>query len=103
MALVIEWSDEAKFNLKSILEYLKYRWSDKEVRKFTKQLERYLLIVADKPHIFKRSSRLEGTHECTISKHNSIYYTFDKEVVYIALIWDNRQNPDKLNKYHKTL
>lgn len=31
-----------------------------------------------------------------IEKHCKIYYTVDKDVIYVALIWDTRQDPQKL-------
>ena len=31
-----------------------------------------------------------------VEKHCKIYYTVDKDVIYVALIWDTRQDPQKL-------
>ena len=31
-----------------------------------------------------------------VEKHCKIYYTVDKDLIYVALIWDTRQDPQKL-------
>lgn len=96
MALSIEWSQEAIQNLQKVIHYLEERWTDKEVKKFSKKLEEQLTIISKNPRIYKKSARLINTRECLITKHNSIFYVFTEDVIYIVTLWDNRQYPKKL-------
>jgi plasmid stabilization system protein ParE len=95
MALEIFWTEEAKDNLKSIIEYLETKWTEKEIRKFSKKLEEQLSLISLTPYIYKQSQRLYGTRECLITKHNSLFYISNNTIIYILSIWDNRQNPSK--------
>jgi len=98
MALEIIWSEEADFNLDSIIKYLQSNWTEKELKKFSVKLEEQLSLISEFPLLYKQSPRLQGTHECILTKHNSLFYIVDKSSIYILSIWDNRQKPSKLNK-----
>ena len=93
MALKIEWSPEAKYNLSQTLNYLEKEWTDNEIRHFVKVLSKNLNLISVNPRLFKRSQRFRKTRECPITKHNSLFYTFDKDILYVVTFWDNRRNP----------
>jgi plasmid stabilization system protein ParE len=96
MALKIMWSDEAKESLANIIAYLQENWTEKELSSFAKILEKQLSIISNKPRTYKKSERLLGTRECLLSKHNSLFYTADKNNLHIVTLWNNRQEPEKL-------
>ncbi len=96
MALEIIWSEEADFNLDSILKYLQSNWTEKELKNFAGKLDEQLSLISEFPLQYKQSQRLQGTRECVITKHNSLFYIVAKTSIYILSIWDNRQNPSKL-------
>lgn len=98
MALKIIWSEEADFNLDSIIKYLQSNWTEKELKNFSVKLDEQISLVAQFPLLYKQSKRLQGARECVITKHNSLFYIVDKASIYILSIWDNRQNPSKINK-----
>ena len=98
MALEIIWSEEAENNLEGIINYLLKHWTEKEIKKFSRTVDEKIELISEYPLLYKRSKRLQGTRECIISKHNTLFYIVDKTKLYIVSIWDNRQNPEKLNK-----
>lgn len=96
MALKISWSKEAREAIISIIAYLEGNWTEKEIRKFLSKLEEQIVLISAKPKTYKKSKRLLGTHECLITKHNSVFYTFNETHLFIVTVWDNRQEPGKL-------
>ena len=92
----IEWSLEAQANLNDIMTYLESEWTEKEVSYFSERLEKQLLIILQTPEIYKKSLRKTGLRECQITHHNTLFYTYDNERLYIVTVFDNRQYPDNL-------
>jgi plasmid stabilization system protein ParE len=93
----IEWSLEARSNLDNIITYLENEWTEKEVRNFSERLEKQLSLLLQTPEVYKKSLRKEGLRECQVTNHNTLFYTYDDEKLYIVTIFDNRQDPQKLN------
>ena len=93
----LEWSLEAQANLNNIITYLENEWTAKEIRYFSERLEKQLSVILQTPEIYKTSSRKLGLRECQITNHNTLFYTYDDEKLYIVAIFDNRQDPQKLN------
>jgi plasmid stabilization system protein ParE len=98
MALEIIWSEEADDNLATILNYLLKHWTEKELKTFAKKLDDKINLISKYPLSSKQSHRLQGTRECIITKHNTLFYVVDNTSIYIVSVWDNRQNPDKLKR-----
>jgi plasmid stabilization system protein ParE len=96
MALKVSWSKEAREALVTVIAYLEENWTDKEIRKFSSKVEEQISLISIKPKTYKKSKRLLGTHECLLTKHNSLFYTYTDTYLFIVTIWDNRQEPSKL-------
>ena len=96
MALVIEWADDAILQLKQLYEYLEAEWTEKEIRIFTKKLDNQLNLISNQPTLYKRSEKLLGARECIVTKHNSLFYIFDKNKLYVLMLWSNRMGDNKL-------
>ncbi|MCL2727880.1 MAG: type II toxin-antitoxin system RelE/ParE family toxin [Bacteroidales bacterium] len=99
MALEIEWTSEAERNLTAIFDYLEERWSKREIKNFAKKLESDLQHLSKNPAICPYCNKEQSIRRCVLSPQTTIYY---KEVplenrVVIITLFDNRQNPDKLN------
>ena len=92
----IEWSLEAQTNLNNVIAFLENEWTEKELRNFSKRLETQLLIIQQTPEIYKNSLRKEGLRECLVTKHSTLFYSYDDEKLHIVTIFDNRQDPEKL-------
>jgi plasmid stabilization system protein ParE len=98
MALEVSWSKEAREELIKVISYLEENWTEREIKRFTSKLEEQITIISSKPKTYKKSKRLLGTHECLITKHNSLFYTYNDTYLFIVTVWDNRQEPGKLKK-----
>ncbi len=96
MALEIVWTDEAKNQLDEIIAYLEENWTEREISKFFVRLEECLAEISQNPNRYKDSQRKQGTKEFQHSKHTTIFYSYDKEVVNVLLLWPNRKNSDGL-------
>jgi len=99
MALDIEWTSEAERNLTAIFDYLEQRWSSREISNFAKKLESSLQHLSKHPAIFPYYDKEKNIRRCVLSQQTTIYYQevpFENRIVIITL-FDNRQNPEKLN------
>jgi len=44
----IDWSDEASDNLDSIIDYLHKKWTDREISRFFKKLDKQIDLISKK-------------------------------------------------------
>lgn len=93
----ILWSDEAFKGLAEIIEYIEQRFSEKDVRKFVKLLNENIEIIRKNPEIFPISSKSKSIRRSTVAKLTSIFYTIEKDKIYIITVFDNRKSPKSLN------
>jgi plasmid stabilization system protein ParE len=98
MALKVSWSKEAREDLIKAIAYLEENWTEKEIRKFTSKLEEQINIISLQPKTYKKSKRLLGTYECLVTKHNSLFYTYNETSLFIVTVWYNRQEPVRLQR-----
>lgn len=59
----ILWSKESKVQFDEILQYLKNKWTEKEIKKFVSQLKSFEQIVVRFPEIFPESLNNTEIHE----------------------------------------
>jgi plasmid stabilization system protein ParE len=91
------WSDEAIQNLKGIIDYLENQWTKKEIHKFARLLDKRLNIIQDNPFLFGESKRSNGIRKAVLSKQTTIYYQVVDFEIRIITLFDNRQDPNKIN------
>ena len=94
----IIWSDEALHNLRQIMEYLESRWTQKEISKFARLLEKHIELISQNPLLFPEISYKKGIRHAVLSRQTSIYYRITDNQVQIITLFDNRQNPERLRK-----
>ncbi len=92
------WSDEALSNLKNILVYLEENWTQKEIKKFAVLLDRQLIRIQNNPFLFAESSNHSQIRKSVLTKQVSIYYRISENEIHLISLFDNRQNPEKLNR-----
>lgn len=99
MAYKIVWTQNAKSDLKSIIDYLEDEWSLAVARKFSAKLYLRLEIIKHLPFIGKQSQRNSEIRKILITKHNSLYYQVivNKKIIVLLDFFDNRQHWDKNN------
>ncbi len=94
----IVWSDEALSNLKNILSYLEDNWTPKEIKKFAIILDRQLVRIQNNPRLFPESTIYVNIRKSVLTKQVSIYYRIKEYDVELISLFDNRQNPKRLNR-----
>lgn len=57
----ILWTDEALNNLKAIIDYLEQNWSLKEIKKFTRLLDKQLVRIKNNPFLFAETNIKNNT------------------------------------------
>jgi len=92
----ILWTDEAIRNLEQILNYIATTWTDKEVDKFKIRLSEQLNIISKFPNIFPFSIIAPRLRKAVLTRQTIIFYEVKEQVIYIAYIFDSRQNPERI-------
>lgn len=66
------WSAEALENLEKIITYLEKNWSEKEIKKFVKKLEKQISLIKKQPLSFPKSQLVE-IRKSVLSKQITIF------------------------------
>jgi plasmid stabilization system protein ParE len=90
------WSDEALNNLKGIIDYLEYKWTNREIKKFVQLLDKQLKLIKENPFLFSESEKSNGLRKSVLSRQTTIYYRIIDYEIRIITLFDNRQNPNRL-------
>ncbi len=88
----------ARENLTKILKYIEDNWSVLDRKNFVNNLDNMLNIISDHPYLCVESKIFPGIRRCTLSKQNSLYYKINNDKIIVLMIYDNRQNPDDIQK-----
>ena len=95
----VVFSKMAIKKLMLLLEYLESRWSTKVRYEFEEKLENSINNLVQMPESFPKSEFRKNHHKCVITKQTTIIYRFNSKKIDIALVFDTRQNPNKIKKY----
>ena len=98
MAYRIIWTENAREDLKNIIDYLKREWSVKAAKNFIEKLDFILDILIVSPHIGMKSHKVKSVQQILITKHNKLYYQIKGQDIILLDFFDTRQHPDK-SKY----
>ena len=91
----VVWSQRAKNDLESILDYLKENWTEKEIRKFFRNLDKQISVIQDQPYAFPTTQK-NNVRRSVLSRQTTIYYDILKDSLRIVALFDTRQSPGKL-------
>ena len=92
----LRWSDRATSDLQNIIDYLKYKWTDKEVKNFVRRLDKRLELITINPRLFPNTNKRKSVRRSALTKHTVIYYETSNDLVSIVTLFDPRQDPKKL-------
>ena len=95
MVRQITWTENAKTDLKEIITYLKYKWSDKSADKFLNQAFKVVDLITVFPALGKTSEKDNRVRYILITKHNILFYTVTVDELVILNIFEVGQNPKK--------
>lgn len=96
MSYQIIWSPQANDSYQQILEYLKNRWTEREINNFIERTEKVLFFISQNPLLY-RYSKHDDSYKCVVTEQTSLIYQINQDKVELLYFWDNRQDPAKLN------
>jgi plasmid stabilization system protein ParE len=91
------WSSEALKNMESIFLYLEENWTQRELKKFAKLLDKQIKLIQSNPLLFGKSDKSNDVRRSVLNKQITIYYRVRFSEIQILTLFDNRQDPEKLN------
>jgi hypothetical protein len=65
---------------------------------FIKKLDKSLAQIKKSPDSFPKTEFISGVYKCVITKQTTIFYRYNDQRITIITLFDNRQDPGKLNK-----
>ncbi len=90
------WTDQAVNNLENIIESISNKWTEKEVANFKRSLTKHIEIIQRFPAVFPQSETVPRLRKAVMSKQTSIFYEVKGDIIYLAYLFDNRKDPDKI-------
>ena len=92
----IQWTERATFDLQNIIDYLLYKWTEREVKNFVRKLDKRLELISVNPRLFPKTSKRRNVRRSVLTKHTIIYYETSTDTIRIVTLFDPRQDPKKL-------
>lgn len=98
MAFKIIWTQEAITTFELNIEFLKNRWTEREIKRFVLKTQETILLIQKNPLLFPISKKSKQIRKTLIVKQISLFYRFSSEIntIYLLTFWNNFQNPKKL-------
>jgi plasmid stabilization system protein ParE len=91
----IKWTDNALSELQNTFDYIEVHWTNKELKKLAKELDKTIELIVDNPKIFPLSNR-KNIRKAVVRKLNTIYYHEIKDgTIEVLSFFSNRQSPSK--------
>jgi plasmid stabilization system protein ParE len=92
----IFWTDEAINNLESILDYLKNKWTPREIDNFKKKLGKQIDLIEKNPKLFPLSDYNPRLRKAVLSKQTTIFYELSGHMIYLVYLFNNKQDIGKI-------
>ena len=99
MDLKVVWTNGAIAQLESIFDFYKTTANLTVARKITKGLVRKTALLPQQPNQGQREELLtsrQKEYRYLVEGHHKIIYWVEETTIFIAAVFDTRQNPDKL-------
>jgi len=90
------WTEEAISNLEDIFDYLTKEWTQREVNNFKKKIGRQLDLIILNPFMFPKSDYNPRLRKAVLSRQTTIFYEIRKNDIYLAYIFTNKMNIEKI-------
>ena len=92
----IFWTDEAVKNLEDILDYLKNRWTSREVDNFKKKLSKQISLIQLNTRLFPISEYNIRLRKAVLSKQTTLFYELSENIVYLVYLFNTKQSETRL-------
>ena len=94
--LKVYLSPLAEKKLSLLLEHIEYEWAKKERDDFLEKIVNSFNRVANHPESSPKSQTFPDLFKCVVSKQTSFFYRFNSDDLEIITVFDNRQDPKKI-------
>ncbi len=84
--------------LDNLLIFLENEWSAKVKQDFIQRLNKSLHQIQKLPESSPESNKIKGLRKCVVTKQITVFYKYSERTIDIVAIFDNRQDPNSLNK-----
>jgi len=93
----IQWTENALNELKEVFEYLELKWTERESKKLSENIETTIKLISENPSLFPKSKEIK-VQKAVVHKLNTIYYRENnyEKTVQILSFFSNRKNPKNL-------
>ena len=92
----IFWTEEVIQNLEEIIDYLATKWTQREVDNFKEKLSKQISLIKRNPLMFPVSTFQPRLRKAVLSKQTSIFYEIRDDVIYLAYVFVNYKNTERL-------
>jgi plasmid stabilization system protein ParE len=96
----LEWSDEAIISYVKLESFVFNQWGEEVAIDFSDLVDEKLALLRDNPRMGALVSN-RPYRKLVIHANVSIYYLVANDVIRILLCWDNRSDPNELEKLLK--
>lgn len=100
----IEWDSQAIQQLEQVFRLNQILFGTKKAKAIIQSIQHHIVLLKQFPQmgaIEQNTIQRSSPYRYLIEKHCKIFYTIESDTIFIALIWDTRQDPEKLWKYIK--
>ncbi|WP_315015968.1 type II toxin-antitoxin system RelE/ParE family toxin [Capnocytophaga leadbetteri] len=99
--MVVEWTEQAKIELKEILLYWKkHNKSNLYSVKLNAEVQRVVKDLVRFPYLWTEVEGYENIRRALVFFNYSIFYLIEKNTITILSFWDNRRNPEELELFN---
>lgn len=81
-----------------LLEYLEDEWSKKVRDEFLSKLLDSFSLISNYPKSCVASKSFPNIYKCVVTKQCSFFYRIKSNEIEVITLFDNRQNPDTIQK-----
>lgn len=92
MVYELRWSEEAVINLEDTINYIKNRWTEKEVNNFKKKLRKQLALIVKNPFMFPSTELRANLRKAVLSRQTSIFYEVSEQTIFLVYLHLNKQD-----------
>jgi plasmid stabilization system protein ParE len=99
MAKEVILTPTATRNFLNITDYLTANWGINVTNNFIGRFEQVLILLAEDASIFLFVNKVKQIQKCILTKHNILYFKETDKEIKILVIFDTRQDPEKLSQF----
>ena len=92
----VVWTPTAYNSLQEILVYLQEHWNKKIAMDFLDLVDQHIRLIANNPEMFPISKYDAQSRAAVLTKHITLFYRINGNILEIELFWNNLRNPNNL-------